>query len=496
MAIYSVNALGPSLAGNSIDLLDDDGTVMADDDGQPIVDAADDYGQILYEVDDDGTALVDDDGTQMADDPPYVREPVTQWLQAKGASLTLQDGTPFRLRGVNWSGFESRMFPGLMTVRAYRSITIDGVVKQGLIDQMAAVGFNSIRLPICEDMTWDGAVCQAFDGVNVALNPDWINYDNLIDGTENANGSALLPPLEILDKVIAYAKSLGMRIVLDMHCAAPDTDNSAGFGGRWYTSTGPQGPAGSTLGMFKDPRNEQNLIDAWVTLATRYKDEPAVCGFDLINEPWDTTWDDDPVTGLPAVYERIGNAIQAVNPNVLIICEGNLVTSTDLPRYPSKYGTWPAWGQNLWSVHFRPVKLNVRQDKLCYAPHEYYGTTYDWTQSYSFPETMPEVWDTLWGWIVTTDLAPIIITEWGGNFSGNVPAQVKWADKLMHYMFNDMGGKVNWFHWAMVPGNSSDGADQTVVGLVKQLDGVGGSDTLWPEQEAMCRRFVVASQNA
>ncbi|MEX3840297.1 glycoside hydrolase family 5 protein [Paraburkholderia sp. BR10882] len=496
MPIVSVNPFRTSLSGAPIILIDDDGTTIIDDSGNALVDDGADYNEILYATDDDGTALVDDDGTQITDDPPYIMPPVTQWLQAVGANLTLQDGTDFRLRGVNWSGFESRMFPGLLSVRAYKSITINGVVQQGILDQIAAVGFNAVRFPICEDMTWDRAICQSFDGVSVALNPDLINYNFLPAGADTANGYALISPLEILDKMVAYAKSIGLRVVLDMHCSAPNTDNSIGFNGRWYTSTGPQGPAGTTLGLAKDPRNEQSLIDAWVVLANRYKDEPAVCGFDLINEPWDTTWDDDPMTGLPAAYERIGNAIQAVNPDVLIICEGNLITEDQLPAYPSKYGTWPAWGQNLWGVHFRKVKLAVRQDKLCYAPHEYYGPEYNWTQDYSFPQTMIEVWDTLWGWIVNMDIAPIIITEWGGNFSGAIPDNVKWADALMNYMYTNMGGKVNWFHWAMVPGNSSTGPDQTVVGLIKQMDGAGGSNTLWPMQEDMVRRFIAGSQNA
>lgn len=496
MPIVSANPYSTSLAGAPVVLIDDDGTVLADDNGQALVDQFPDYNEILYAIDDDNTMLVDDDGTQITDDPPFYPQPVMQWLHGVGANLMTDDGTEFRLRGINWAGFESRMFPGLLTVRAYKSVTINGVVQQGILDQIAAVGFNAIRLPICEDMTWPNAVCQYFDGVNVALNPDLINYSNLPAGSINANGNALIPPLEILDKVVAYAKSLGLRVLLDMHCAAPNTDNSSGFNGRWYTSTGPNGPAGTTFGLPRDPRNEQSLIDAWVTLAARYADEPAVCGCDLINEPWDTTWDDDPMTGLAAAYERIGNAIQAVNPNILILCEGNLITESQLPNYPSKYGTWPEWGQNLWSVHFRPLKLAVRQDKLCYAPHEYYGSGYNWVQSYSFPDTMPEVWDTLWGYIVKMDIAPIIITEWGGNFSGNIPNNVKWANKLLEYMYGELGGLVNWFHWAMVPGTSSDGATQTVVGLIDQQDGLGGSNTLWPLQEAMVRRFIVGSQNA
>jgi endoglucanase len=498
MPLITSNVLGPSLLGLPVDLVADDDTQLVDDDGAVLIDDLAYYAQLLNLSDADNTLLVDDDGTQIVDDNPRTAmwPTVTQWLRAEGANLVLEDGTPFRFRGINWSGFESRMFPGLLTVRAYKSVVIDGVVQQGIIDQIAAAGFNSIRFPICEDMTWPNACGQYFDGINVALNPDLINYANYNGTDENANGNAVLPPLEILDSFIAHCKSLGIRILLDMHCAAPNTQNAAGFNGRWYTTTGPNGPAGTTMGLFTDPRSEQNLLNAWLVLAERYANEPTVAAFEIVNEPWDTTWDDDPITGLPAMYERVGNAIQEVNSNVLIICEGNLITPAQLPDYPSKYGTWPGWGQNLYNVHFRRVKLKLRQDKLCYAPHEYYGPSYQWTQDYSFPETMPEVWDTLWGWIIDRDIAPIVITEWGGNFSGVLPAQVKWANRMMEYFYLEKGGLVNWFHWAMVPGNGATDATQSVVGLINQQEGAGGSNTLWPDQLAMCQKYIEASQNS
>lgn len=520
MAFTNVGAMVNARTGLPIGIINDDGQQMVDDDGQALVQedafynnilllyndygapVEDDSGALLVDdngaqIVDDDALMVDDDGTPLQIDPPSPRfTPVNQWLTAKGASLVLEDGTPFRLNGVNWSGCESRMFPGLLSVRAYKSITVGGVVKQGIVDQIAEIGFNAIRFPVCEDMVRPDAVCQSFDGISVELNPDLINYSNLPSGATVANGSALISPIQILDKIVAYAKSLGIRVILDMHCAAPNTHNELGFNGRWYTTTGPQGPSGTTLGLFNDPRSENDLISAWTLFAAHYANEPAVCGFDLINEPWDTTWDDDPMTGLPAVYERIGNAIQQVNPNALIICEGNQITQYQLPQYPSRYGTWPGWGQNLYNVHYRRVNLNIRQDKVCYSPHEYYSPTLDWTENYAFPETMPEVWTTLWGWIVQRDIAPVIIGEWGGNFSGAIPAQQKWANKLMEYLYGEMGGKVNLFHWAMVPGTGTIDANQAVVGLINQQNNdPGGSDTLWPLQVAMASRFLLGAQD-
>lgn len=423
-------------------------------------------------------------------DPP---EP--QWLVGNGAQLTLADGTPFNLRGVNWSGCESRMFPGLLSVRAYKTIYAGGVVYEGLIDQIAALGFNSIRFPICVDMAV-APHCQQFDGINTLLNPDLISpsYGGPVNINTWVNGANLLSPLQILDNVVAYCKELGLRVILDMHCAAPNTVVPNGFNGGWYSTVGPQGPSGTTIGLPADPRSEQDLINAWKILALRYLNEPTVCGFDLVNEPWGTTWDDDPVTGIAAAYERIATAIQAVNPNVLIICEGNAITLSNPPQYAGGYVSWPGWGSNLWGVRSRPLTIPI-QNKLCYAPHEYYNPKFGWCQDYRFPATMIDAWDTLWGFIVTDNIAPVIMTEWGGNFNGSIANQTKWAYELLEYMRGKMGGKVSWMHWAMVPGSYTDDYTQDVVGLIKQRDEVGGADTIWPMQQFMVEQFIAGSQN-
>ncbi len=476
--------------GLPIYLLDEDGTPFVDTDGTPFIDEVLWYGDSLNLMDDNQAPLIDGDGTQLVDDLPQTPPNNTQWLIGIGSNLCTEDGNPFRLHGVNFGGMDSRMFPGLLSIRALKTVTVDGVEQLGMIDQAKQLGFNAIRLTCCIDMTWPNAVCESYDSVNVALNPALINYANLPAGATQANGDAVIHPLEIVDYIVECCKSLGMRLMLDMHCAAPNTDNGTGFNGVWYTSAGPNGPAGTQMGVTRDPRNEQQLIDAWVVFANRYKDEPTVCAFDLVNEPWATTWDDNPATGWPAAAERIARAIQAVNPNVLIVVEGNQITPNSLPVYPSGWGTWPLYGENLYNVRSRPITIPV-QNKLVYSPHEYYGPGYNWTESYDFPNTMVEAWDTLWGFIVTQNIAPIIIGEWGGNFTGTIPAQAKWAYKFVDYMKNNMMGRVNWFHWSM-DGSFPPAGTQSVLGLMYQTD----TEAImpWPLQEHMVRYFVASSQ--
>ena len=68
---------------------------------------------------------------------------------------------------------------------------------------------------------------------------------------------------------------------------------------------------------------EQLFIDDWVMLARRYRNT-AVVAADLWNEPkMNSTWGTgDLASDWRLAAERVGNAIQAVNPDWLLVVEG------------------------------------------------------------------------------------------------------------------------------------------------------------------------------
>ena len=73
-----------------------------------------------------------------------------------------------------------------------------------------------------------------------------------------------------------------------------------------------------------DPyHTEQRFIDDWVMLARRYRNT-AVMAADLWNEPkMNATWGTgDLASDWRLAAERVGNAIQAVNPDWLLVVEG------------------------------------------------------------------------------------------------------------------------------------------------------------------------------
>jgi endoglucanase len=78
---------------------------------------------------------------------------------------------------------------------------------------------------------------------------------------------------KFLDRVIGWSRAEGLYVILDMHAApggqtGANIDDSAGY--PW---------------LYQSPQEQAHLIAIWRRLATHYADEPAVLGYDLLNEP-------------------------------------------------------------------------------------------------------------------------------------------------------------------------------------------------------------------
>lgn len=117
----------------------------------------------------------------------------------------------------------------------------------------------------------------------------------------------------LLDNLIAWSKANGIYVIIDMH-AAP--------GGQ--TGQNIDDSANDQPELFMEPKYQDQLLALWKAIALRYKDEPAVAGYDLLNEPLPER------TGaakkfksqLEPLYKRITNAIREVDSKHLVIVEG------------------------------------------------------------------------------------------------------------------------------------------------------------------------------
>jgi hypothetical protein len=115
----------------------------------------------------------------------------------------------------------------------------------------------------------------------------------------------------LLDRLIGWCRQDGLHVILDLH-AAPggqtgvNHDDGTGFPLTFYV-----------------PRFRRETIALWTHLASRYAHEPAILGYDLLNEPISPYSDEDFLNPrLEDFYRELATAIRAVDPNHILFLEG------------------------------------------------------------------------------------------------------------------------------------------------------------------------------
>ncbi|HEY0000657.1 MAG TPA: glycoside hydrolase family 5 protein [Actinoplanes sp.] len=349
----------------------------------------------------------------------------TGYLHTNGNKIVDSTGTTVRLTGINWFGMETdnKTFHGLWASNPWR----------GQIDIMAGLGYNTLRVPFSDDALKSDAVATS---VNDYVNPDL----------------AGLSPLQILDKVIDYVGSKGMRVILDRH-----RPTSAGQSALWYTAAVP----------------ETTWISNWQALAKRYAGNTTVVGADLHNEPHaegtnpaatGSCWGcGDTARDWRLAAERAGNAILAVQPNWLIFVEGVSCPSGGLSNvYDNDTSNdedcgW--WGGNLSKAGEFPVRLDVA-NRLVYSPHEYATSVYHqaWFDDPTYPANMPAIWDKYWGYLYKQNIAPIMMGEFGTTLVNDVDRV--WLESLLAYTGKGVDG-MSFTYWAWNPNSGDTGGIAT-----------------------------------
>ena len=227
-----------------------------------------------------------------------------------------------KLAGVSWYGGEA---PDLVP------LGLDHADVHAIAHEVKVLGFNSVRLPWCNQLFESNPVVAS---ALVSANPALV-------------GKTVL---EVFDAVVGAIAAEGLVVILDNHRSTGNWCCDTLHGdGLWHTVQYP----------------ESSFIADWLGMVRRYQNQPLVAAVDLRNEIrgqlpddagsqcqdcdfpaeagcgcWQPSWgDNNPETDWAAAAERAGNAIQAVNPNLLIIVEGNF------------YATY-------FGANYRPLRLD------------------------------------------------------------------------------------------------------------------------------------------
>ena len=282
-----------------------------------------------------------------------------------------------------------------------------------IMNQMLSYGFNTLRITYCNEMFLNSSTSKKVEFSN---NPD-------LEGRS---------PLECLDAIVSYAGTIGLRIILNRYSAIHENYANETL---WYIPGDPY-------------YTEERTISDWVMLARRYRGT-AVVAVDLWEEPkYPCTWGAGLETDWNAAAERIGNAIQAVNPDVLIIVQG------------IANNTW--WGSNLEGVATHPIRLSV-PNKVVYSVHEFGDDAFNltWFSDASFPDNMRGRWNKYFGYLVRERVAPVLIGEFGTSFK--YPRDSTWLSVWINYLNGEFTrdgesdllpseNGLSWCFWSVSPG--------------------------------------------
>ncbi|MFD9592404.1 cellulase family glycosylhydrolase [Kitasatospora sp. NPDC059973] len=348
---------------------------------------------------------------------PGATAPGSGYWHTSGRQLLDEAGRPVRIAGVNWFGFETAdHVPHGLWARDYGS----------MIDQMRALGFNTIRLPYSDDL-FRGSV------------PTGVNHS----GGMNADLEGLTS-LQVMDRIVDRAGSAGLKVILDRH--RPDAGGQSAL---WYTSAVP----------------ESTWLADLRAIAARYAGNPTVIGIDLHNEPHDPAcWGcGDPALDWRLAAERGGEAVLGANSSLLVLVEG----------VQSFQGSSTWWGGNLRGAAAYPVRLGV-PNRLVYSAHEYATSVarQPWFDDPAFPANLPAVWDSNWGYLFRQNIAPVWVGEFGSTLQA--AADRTWLTALTQYLRPTAqagADAFSWTFWSWNPNSGDTGGilkdDWTTVDTVK-----------------------------
>ena len=254
------------------------------------------------------------------------------FLHTRGQDMVDERGQQVLLRGVglgNWLLPEGYMWK--FGKEADRPRRIEKLLSELLGPDEAARFWSTFRREYITEADIQRLAELGFNSVRPALNARLFL-------TEGDPPAFVEEGFGLLDNLISWCRKTGVYVILDLH-AAP-----GGQTGQNIDDSRDDQPA-----LFLDSRNQDLVVDLWTRLASRYKDEPAVAAYDLLNEPLPAR------TGAAAkykyalepLYQRIARAIRKVDQRHMITVEG---------------ADWA----NDWSVFSKPF-----DDNLFYQFHYY-----------------------------------------------------------------------------------------------------------------------------
>lgn len=227
-----------------------------------------------------------------------------RFVTTRGKLIVSGDGKPLLLKGINlgnWLLPEGYMFKFKQTnsprliqtaiselvgedeARKFWKTYRENYITQADIHFIKQSGFNSVRVPFSYRLFVSDTTVSRLEG----------------------------PGYELLDRVVDWCRREGLYVILDMHAApggqtGDNIDDSFGY------------PF-----LFESSESQELTVNLWRKLAARYRNQPTVIGYDLLNEPIAHYFDTASLNPkLEPLYRRIVSGIREVDGNHIIFLGG------------------------------------------------------------------------------------------------------------------------------------------------------------------------------
>lgn len=230
------------------------------------------------------------DSSSQEETPVYTALTDADFLTASGNVLQNVAGETVQLRGTNFGGW----------------LHLEGWMDGGGGDNNHRATITALRERFSEEQTqallkiYQDAFITETDVDNVYnLGLNMVRVPFFWTEILNESGEVLPHAFEQLDWIIAKCKERGMYVLLDLH------GSPGGHSAGWLTG----GHTGSNE-LWTNATYQAWTVRIWEALATRYKDEPAVCGYGLLNEP--VPPENSPIT-TAQMYDTLYQAVRAID---------------------------------------------------------------------------------------------------------------------------------------------------------------------------------------
>ena len=299
------------------------------------------------------------------------------FLHTAGQNIVNESGKKIYLKGVglgNWLLPEGYMwkFGGL----GDRPRKIEKVVADLIGKEKATQFWKTFRKNYITESDIKRIAELGFNSVRPALN-------SRLFLTEGENPVYVQEGFDLIDSLVSWCKKYKLYVIIDMH-GAPGGQTGANI----------DDSPNDKPELFTNPAFQEQLVNLWLKIVNKYKDEPTVAAYDLLNEPLPkgSGAADKYKHLLVPMYQRITSEIRKVDQRHMITLEGfdwsNDWSLFDKPFdnnvfYQFHYYCW-ARPDNLNSIDEYLIKRNELNTPIWVGETGEKGNTIYWATSQYF----------------------------------------------------------------------------------------------------------------